>query len=310
MANGKKTKSTSGGPGAALARQIAVHGLIAVILIVGAGVLVKYLRQQVARQYAFTGGPPRVVLINRPAWMSEILAKQILQTAKPVGAHSAFDHQLLVDTAQELAANPWVREVRQIRRVYGNAPGDTLEVDCDYRVPTALVKWQDYFWLVDGEGFKLPEQYTRSQASKVMLGPDHKLSLRIIEGVAHAPVEYGNHWPGDDLAAGLELAKVLAGRPYAEEIPVIDVSNFGGRRDAREAQIVLQTRYGTQVRWGLPPGSKDYFVEVPVEQKLNCMKQVFDQIGRVDGGQPWIDIRFDRVTYPTPEARTARSEGP
>ena len=240
------------------------------------------------------------MLLNRPAWMSDALAKRISDAARPAGAHSAFDHQLLVDTARALQADPWVRDVRQVRRAYGQRPGDTLEVDCAYRVPTALVKWQDYYWLVDGDGYKLPDQYTRDQARRVMVDKDNKLTLRVIQGVAHPPVESGNLWPGDDLAAGLEMVKLLAGRNYAEELPVVDVSNFNGRNDPQGSQIVLVTRYGTAVRWGRTPSAKDYFVEVPTSQKLQSLADIFDQMHRVDGGEPWIDVRFDKVTYPSP----------
>jgi hypothetical protein len=30
------------------------------------------------------------------------------------------------------------------------------------------------------------------------------------------------------------------------------------------------------------------------------MKAVVEQYGRVDAGQPWIDIRYDKVTIPKP----------
>ena len=180
-------------------------------------------------------------------------------------------------------------------------PGDTLQVDCVYRVPTALVQWQGYYWLIDGDGYRLPEKYSSAQLAKTMIGPDGKLMLRIISGVAKAPVLSPKPWPGEDVAAGLELVKLLAGKPYAEEIPVVDVSNFGGRRDRQGAQIVLLTRYNTAIRWGRPPSAKDYFVEVPAGQKLQDLADIYQQMHRVDGGQPWIDIRFDQVTYPSPQ---------
>ena len=118
---------------------------------------------------------PVVLLKNRPVWMSDFLAEQIAKTARPDGTHSAFDHQLLVDTVALLKANPWIRNVRQVRRAYGAKPGDTLEVDCDYRAPVALVQYnRDSFWLVDGEGVKLPAQFDLSQLNRVVRGADGK----------------------------------------------------------------------------------------------------------------------------------------
>jgi hypothetical protein len=259
------------------------------------------LRDLVERDYAVPPTAPRLVLANQPVWMTQALAEQIVDSARPVGIHSVFDRPLLVETAKALSANPWIKEVRQVRRTFVQGPGDTLQVDCVYRVPTALVQWQGYYWLVDGDGYRLPERYTSRELAGAMIGPDGKLMLRIINGITRAPVLSGKPWPGDDLAAGLELVKLLANKPYAEDIPVVDVSNFGGRRDSQAAQLVLMTRYNTAIRWGRPPSAKDYFVEVPASQKLQDLSDIFQQMHRVDGGQPWIDIRFDQVTYPSPQ---------
>jgi hypothetical protein len=267
--------------------------------------VVVLLRDLVEQRFARPPAAPRVVLANQPAWMSRALAEQIIGTVRPVGVHSVFDRPLLVETARAMTLNPWIKEVRQVRRAYVRGPGDTLEVDCIYRVPTALVKWDDYYWLVDGDGVKLPAQYPRRDLQRAMLDDQGRLTLRVIQGVVRPPVRTGKPWPGDDLAAGLELAKLLAGQAFAEEIPVVDVSNFGGRRDPEAAQIVLITRYGTQVRWGRPPSAKDYFIEVPTSQKLQCLADIFAEMHRVDGGQPWIDVRFDRVTYPSPQPAAA-----
>ena len=108
-----------------------------------------------------------------------------------------------------LKANPWIREVKQVRRAYRDQPGDTLEVDCEYRAPVALVKWQDYFWLVDGDGVKLPEVFSAADVPRILKGQDKQVNIRVIEGVSHAPPETGAKWAGEDLHAGLELVKLL-----------------------------------------------------------------------------------------------------
>jgi hypothetical protein len=244
-------------------------------------------------------GPLHVVLVNKPLWMSDFLAQQIAATV-PRAASSAFDHELLVAAAKKLQANPWVRDVHSVRRVYGNRPGDTLEVDCEFRAPVALVQWGDYYWLVDGDGVKLPEQFTANHVPKIVLGRDGRMNIRIIEGVRQPPPATGQRWVGQDLAAGLGLVKLLYGKTYTEELVTVNVANFGGRVDPREAQLVLRTKYATEVRWGRPLDAKDFFAEVPVSQKLEDLKTVVEQYGRVDAGQPWIDIRYDKITYPNP----------
>ena len=173
----------------------------------------------------------------------------------------------------------------------------------------ALVHWKDYFWLVDGEGVKLPEQFTAQQVPRILLGCDWKMNIRIVEGVRQPPVESGHKWPGDDLAAGLDLVRLLYGKPFVEEVVKVDVSNFSGRDNPREAQLTLVTGHGTGVKWGRPVNAKDFFVEVSTAQKLKYLEQVHEQYGRIDAGQPWIDIRFDRITYPSAGSAEARADG-
>src|SRR5687768_4007855 len=260
-------------------------------------------QRYVAKRLAHPTAPPTVVLKNRPVWMSEILAEQITRLARPAVAHSAFDHQMLVDVTNALRGNPWIRKVRSVRRAYGKAPGDTLEIDCDYRAPVALVHWGDYFWLVDGDGVKLPEQFTAKQVPRIIVGQDRRINIRVIEGVKQPPPESGRKWTGDDLASGLDMVKLLFGRPFVEEVIAVNVANFDGRVDQKEAQLVLVTKYGTEVRWGDPVAARNSF-EVTPAQKLENMRRVVEMTKRIDGNKRWIDVRFldDAVTFPSTEA--------
>lgn len=293
-------------------RRVAFH-VVGTILFVGACALGLYFdRRYVEHKVVFSKQPPAVVLKNRPTWMSDFLAEQIVKTARPQGTHSAFDHQLLVDTVAMLRANPWIGEVRQVRRAYGRGPGDVIEVDCEYRAPVALVAWQGYYWLVDGNGVKLPEVFSLADVPRIVTGSDGRMNIRVVEGVRHPPPESGARWNGEDLHAGLELVKLLFGRPYTEEVVKVDVSNFAGRNDAKAAQLVLITRQNTHVRWGqavTPP--KDHFeVEVSAAHKLRFMQAIWEENRRVDAGYPWVDIRFDTVGVPStgPSAQTANAE--
>ncbi len=187
--------------------------------------------------WSFPTRPPNVVLKNRPAWMSDFLAEEIIKNARPIGLHSAFDHQLLIDTYNLLKSNPWIKQVNQVRRVYDQRPADTIEIDCDYRAPVALVKWRRLLLARRRRrASSSPSNTTAAQLPRIMFGSDGKVNVRIIDGVTHPPVESGANWPGSDLAGGLELIKLLAGKPYAEEIRRVNVSNFDGRTDPQAAQ--------------------------------------------------------------------------
>jgi len=288
---------------AALA-QLLIKLTVSVILLGGGAFAFVSMRQQVVDELAHPGAPPLLVLKNRPAWMSEALAEQIIRSARPKTAKSALDHQLVAEVGQILEHNAWVKEVKQVKRLYGKSAGDTVEVDCEFRAPIALVASRNEFILVDGDGIRLPEKFGPSTLPRILLGPDGKMNLRIIEGVAAMPPFVdGQKWVGDDLAAGLDMAKLLYGRPFTEEIERINVANFKGRKNPRDAQIVLLTKYRSEVRWG-EPIKLPFYAELPPVQKLERLGLICQKYGRVDGGHSWVDIRLDKVMYPAEEAST------
>ena len=71
---------------------------------------------------------------------------------------------------------------------------------------------------------------------------------------------------------------------FTHEVRKINVANFAGRKDAREAHLVLVTKHGTEVRWGRPVKAVDRFIEVDPGRKLDYLKRVYQQYGRVDAG--------------------------
>jgi hypothetical protein len=289
-------------------RVAAFHLSLAIVLLGGLGAGYFYADRYVERNVATPSQPLIVVLKNRPAWMNDFLVEQIAMIARPVGPHSAFDRQLLVDTALGLKANPWVREVRSVRRAFTNRPGDTLEIDCEYRAPVALVKWGVFNWLVDEKGVRLSERFTEQDVPNIQFGPEHHTIIRVIEGVRHpAPHLAGEKWDGDDLAAGLKMVKYLFDRPYTEQILRVNVANYAGRVDNKDPQLVLITKYNTQIWWGRPPGDDDVdsFIEVSTARKMRYLQLTCEQFGRVDAKEQWLDIRFDKVGRPSPPPEAA-----
>lgn len=267
-------------------------GVAVLLALCAAGLF--YARQYVERTATRAAVPPTVVFTNRPAWMSERVARQLAASFAPRLATSVFDHELLVTVSKRLKASPWIAQLRQVRRTYGKGPGDTLEVDCDFRAPMALARFNDDYWFVDAHGIKLPERFAGNDLPFILYGADGSTNIRVIEGIRHAPpAQAGQKWIGDDLAAGLELVCRLYDQPCAQEIVKVDVSNFRGRVNTARAHFVLVTRYNTEVLWGRPWTASDSFIEVSPERKLATMRRVLSQYGRVDAGLASIDIRFD-----------------
>ena len=289
-----------------LIRRTALHVGLAAFLVGGVAWLVGYLRTTVAQTAAAAlPEPPKVVFANRPPWMSDFLATELAEVCRPNGNPSVFDRDALVRINGRLKSNPWIAKVRQVRRLYGQAAGDTIEVDCDFRAPMALVRGgrdevgRDVYWFVDAKGVRLPERFVAADLPKVLYSADGKVNVRVIEGVRNPPPSVaGQAWTGDDLAAGLELAEKLNGQAFAQEIERVDVSNYAGRVEPREAYLVLRTRRNTEGRWGRPWGASDWFVEIKPEVKFDTLRRMVARYGRVDAGQEWVDIRFERISTP------------
>ena len=279
-------------------RIIALNLLIAGVLIGGAAFGISRLRRYADSTLARPVTTPVIVLKGRPGWMSETHAQQIALAVKPQTVTSALDQQLLEKIANQLAANPWVKQVKRVRRAYGQSAGDTIEIECDFRTPMALVATRDQYILVDNEGVRLPAAFPNTQPPRMMFAADGAVNIRLIEGVsALPPAKDGLKWTGDDLKAGLDMVKFLYGRPMAEEIHAVNVTNFRGRKSSHEAQLVLVTKYQTEIRWG-EPLFVAFAAELSKEEKLERLARVRDQYGRIDAGRPWIDIRMDKITYP------------
>lgn len=303
MANAKKKSFTHRDPErAARIRRWCANGAAVVAVVVAVGVGLVVLRRYVDRHVVYPSNPPSIVLKNRPIWMTDYLAQQIAENIRPAGIHSSFNTQMLAGRVKLLRLNPWIRNVRQVRRAYLEAPGDAIEIDAEYRQPIALVKWGKDYWYVDAKGVKLPERFSAEHLPRLMYGQDRRTHIRVIEGIRRPPPQAGKHWGGEDLKAGLSLVGLLYGRPYADGIIKVRVENFGGRHDPREAHLVLGTKHGTEVRWGRAIEAADDFIEVKVERKLDYLSRVYAEFGRIDARQPWIDIRYDKITYPTLEA--------
>lgn len=257
--------------------------------------------------------PVNVRIVNPPAWMNEEVRQRIVQIATPVTAKSSLDQDQVKEIAQILAAEPWVRQVHRVQRIYGKQPGDTLEVDCDFRAPVALVQDQGWFWMVDAEGVKLPERFTKDELAKVAIGRGlEKIQLRVVTGVHNSAPQAGEKWVGRDLEAGLELARLFFDKPFMNDVAMIDVGNVDPvQPDVAGApnEVVLHTRYNTQIRWGSPIRQNGFSVEVSSAQKLATLERLWQEYQRLDAGKPWIEIRYDRVVYPHSDTLpSARSE--
>ena len=293
--------------------------LIAAIVAVAALGLAKMERRVLADK---AGRAPRrmeIRLASRPNWMPEALGRRIVGTFLAAEARY-HDEQLTETIFRRAAANPWVREVfRVIKRRSDSPDVAVLEVDAAFRPPIARLRAQRGFAYVDAEGVRLPAEQVPKWAAieKTRPGqnakrtyylsrhdvPDGRRASQIhyiiIEGVVAAPPAVGQRWPGQDLAAGLRMVRLVAGRPYAWQITEVDVRNYDGRVSRYEPHLRMSAQVDrsrpTNIRFGrfpLPGG--DYVVSP--ERKLAYLDDyVTDHGGHLAGINRYIDLRYDEL---------------
>ena len=221
--------------------------------------------------------PPVIELVDVPAGLRDTLRSKLA----PFESRARFDTRICTDIGRALEVDPWVRRVKSVRRAHDMR----VLVRCEFRMPVAMVQRGSEFFLLDEEQVRLPGVY----------GPHEALPL--IQGVASDPPAPGRIWAGDDLAAGLRLARLIAREPFARQITGIQVHNHKARRSAKDAQIELSTdRAGGRIKWGSPPGEE--VEENSVRQKMAILRHNYERFGRVDAGLGVIDISVypDRFT--------------
>jgi len=219
------------------------------------------------------GSTVRVELINPPATMSPLLRERVANTVASLAGADPLDQRGLSEAAAALVNSPWVREVRAVRR----GSGGRVLVDATFREPVAVVRGRDGYHLIDEQCVRLPGLYLKHQL--------RYLGLPVITGVGMAPPPQGAVWSGDDLRAGLQLAGLIEGEPYADQVVAYDVSD----RDALgRLRLRLLTEAG-MVRWGLPPGD-ERGLEPDSETKRRWLSSVDRRRGSIDAGGRIVDV--------------------
>jgi hypothetical protein len=82
----------------------------------------------------------------------------------------------------------------------------------------------------------------------------------------------------------MAMAEVVHRNDLLRRIGVreIDVSNFGGRADARRSEVVLVTAAGCEVAWGRT-GSTARFGDPSMEEKLESLREVMAAYPELNG---------------------------
>ena len=181
--------------------------------------------------------------------------------------------------SETLGDTGWFDGDPVVRRV---GPG-RIDVDGDWRIPAAVVRWEGIDHLVSDAAMPMPVEV-----------PAGGLNLPFIEGVYSGAVvrgaaRYANPWPGPGVRVGLDLLGVIRSRGLGAEVSGIDVAGYlnGG-------PIEIVSADGNRVVWGSPvdewiPG------EPTVNEKIARLEQLIERTGAIDAGQRRVEIHRARV---------------
>lgn len=247
-------------------------------------------------------------LISPPRWINADVQGRIAAAA------GGYCFDLGDDTAGEIASRlknfPWLYNVRF------RTTNKTIHVNADYRKPSAMIKngGKKHYLALVRPGDPL---YAVEWPKVVLLDFVEIDALPILEikGFSTKGMpSLGGAWDAPEVTTAVELISVLARmdeiscreKPLLDELATIDVFNFDGRQNKKDAHVVLYAKDGTEIRWGAAYGKSRLYMEATEQEKLatlytfykehnhtiQCLKNNICQL---------IELRYSQKIFPRPE---------
>lgn len=213
-------------------------------------------------------------------WMIEEDADELRRVAsRAVSEDAPLSVEPLRRISEELGKTGWYVGDPSVRRVGERR----VLIEGEWRIPTAVVRWEGYDHLVSDQAMPMPPVYRAGTSSQPFI--EGVFSGAVVRGEAR----YANSWPGPGVRVGLDLIAALRDANLLGVIAGIDVSGY---LDGGPIEIVSAD--GNRVVWGSPvdewqPG------EPSVDEKIVRLVQLVERTGSVDAGQRRIEIHRARV---------------
>lgn len=224
-------------------------------------------------------------------WLPPSVQQDLVLTALGELTDDPFDRESLDRVRARLIDTGWFAQVSRVARV----PGNTVEIDADWRVPVAVVRWRDREFLVaqGGEILRLPPSTPVADGSMPVIANPHAAP----PGDAKTGTLFGKPWTGGDIQAAIALHGLLRSDPSLARLRTIDLADF-----MRTGQLTIVSDLGCRFVWGSPIGEFSPG-EVPVERRLARLRDLVAQradalFTRVDVFPP--DVLVDKTV---PSAR-------
>ncbi|MEN6427973.1 MAG: hypothetical protein ABFE13_21685 [Phycisphaerales bacterium] len=266
---------------------VAIVKVAAVVcFLVGSGAFLRY-----AEAYVKTTAPAQeggLILVDVPDWVKLDLQYRVAQVAG--GTRFPLTEKTASDIADNLASMPWLHEV-SVRVTH-----DSVLVRAQWRKPVVVIK--------------IREEADRSiyvdkdlVVMDYMPMPDLPIveAKQVSQNIVPLP---GQKFDQGDLAAAVTLALLLnrVDTALLEQITSIDVSNFKGRKNAREPHITLRSKDDVEIIWGAEFGEYAKYLEASDQEKLGKLYTHYKEFGSfgAGGSVKYVNLRNpqDRVSQP------------
>jgi hypothetical protein len=293
-----------------------------------------YASREIRNDFGRSGGHEKIPLfcqlMNKPAWLAPAITEQLFAETQNFARHDQSTYDRLQDPLDQdilrqiadnytgidatgvnhraLRDNAWIKKITEVRRVIApDRKSQTIEIYAEYRQPAAWVLHGGKCYLIDDEFTRLPLEYTDADRKKMPAW----MAIRgtsLPEGMTKAP-EPGESWDTPDLEAGMKLIDLLQASPQARmflsQIDSIDVSNFHGRKDPGQPQLVLDTIWPSSadptkpriIQWGRPVGEEKFF-DISAAAKIRTLSKIDLLYHRIDAGADFVDIHTEQVWIP------------
>lgn len=229
----------------------------------------------------------------QPQWASDELKDAICLSSGLTSDDFLLDEGLVDKWAGNLARNPWVKSLNQVRKRYDGR----VVIDCQLREPIGLVEQAGQVYYIDNEGVILPEM------------PIYGHLVRL-EGFSGELPEPGKCIKSKSLIAGVQVlamirevdAKVLSRERLWRELAVLDVGNYEGLVRREDSHLTLYTKNNTPIHWGAAVGRERPFYEASANFKLASLYRVFKKYYSLDR-YSYVDLRNLRKERSDPVRR-------
>ena len=263
--------------------------------------------------------PVRLQVAGRPAWMPAELAYRIARSFA-TDSKAKYDDADLTDTVLARAvANPWVRQVRSVRKARDADGKPFVRIDCEFRKPAAMVAWRQRFYFVDDTGVRLRDSRRNPEVPRwtaIIPGHEGKKArqedfIELADVPANAKpwhIHYiiieldgdmdppapppGQLWDSKALDAGLKLTALLKTRKYVQQVSRVDARNYAGRRSMVAPHLSFSAGH-SDFKFGRFPHLDGIDYNVSTRQK---MKALDDHVARYHGrlaGTPGMNLQLE-----------------